>query len=1325
MKSCALYPSIKTSDNEIKDSKLFKDLLSYTSNNRSQAKKLYLITKNEDFQSDWYDKLTLDELGEPTLTSLINTLDLESYMKDSDSIDYINRITGNLNTLVEDNTENYNNIVNKAIEFNDNSEFNKKFTAILRRKDNSIYLSIERKTDSNDLEARKMKSNTLINRRISDILLSNGFTIGSLTQLEEELGISGVTEFEVAKTAANGISDIIRLAKGSKGQAALGEEFAHFVLETMQDDSLVQRLMTLIRTKELAKTILGDQYEHYSSIYNEDQLIREAAGKIVTKHFFNNEEVTENKSFLQRVFSKIKSKFNSLDELSFEEAIKESEDLAGQISNTILNTSKIESHKIEVSDSLYQLEKKTIRQKEILDKSINTLIKRLNLYTKLNEKKNLTEEEQKSIESWKEKERANISELKTLLAKNSFSKGILSYITNSVNELKLLTSKLNDVKNSNNLQYKAYQLRNIKNYLDGYNSITNLIQECLLDEDNWTDKTSMESIKVLLNNFNTEVSNIKIEFNRQTLNTFSNWLAVYMPSEGITIKNKTITSEDLVDLLQSSNEDMGLLSVWLDSAAQSRDIIIKLADRAMKTAKENKRNRVLDIQKRLLAISKNLKDSGISNNDWMFERKSDGSLSNIYISELNWTKYKEDEAKMLRELNSKYGELATGESGKAKLKEKADWYKTHSELGKPKSSIYKVKLNLTKAQKDYYDGFMSIREELISLLPKDIYEKNPNLAVQIRKDLMERLGSTNILNWGSEIKNSISDQLISRIDDADRGFTLAMRDFNNREVMSVPVYFTRELENSEFLSRDTTSTLLAFADMAINYDEMYNVADLFEIGKGVLEQREVQETKGGKPAVEVIKDEGRKISQAINKTDKNFVKAYNELLESQLYGRFLKPGEDIVITDKTAINTNKAARFFNKITSLNQLALNALSAIASVGNDIIQVNSEVLAGEHFSAKQLWDADKIYRKELVGVLGEVGNPIKINKLNLFLEKFDILHDYENEIRDIQWDKSRMKKLLSTNSLYFMMHMGSHWGESRTALAQALNTELIKEDGTKINLWDALEVKYINPSKPELGATLQPVKGVKFSAEESLAFSRKAQGLNQSLYGIYNNADKNALSRTALGSMVMLYRNYLVPALNRRFSKADYNLDTQSNTEGYYRTLGRFLKQLYNDREGFYLDITTHWDDLSDAEKANLKRCANELTTFVILVGVAALTSKLDWDNKDNPWLKRFTALMSRRLKTEIGGLTPIGLGGETFTLLKSPMAGIKTMESAFDTFGILNPWHYQIVTDEALITTGRYKGHSKAYRDFMNSPFVPMNKTVYKILHPETVMAAYN
>ena len=167
MKNCALYPTIKTENNEVKDSKLFKDLLSYTSKNRSLAKKLYLITKNEKFQSDWYKKLTLDELGEPTLESLINNLDLEEFMSDSSTIEYLNNITGNLNSLVEDTTENYNNIITKSIEFNDNSAYKTKYVAILRKEENKIFLSIERKNDSNDLESKKMKSNNLSNTRCS------------------------------------------------------------------------------------------------------------------------------------------------------------------------------------------------------------------------------------------------------------------------------------------------------------------------------------------------------------------------------------------------------------------------------------------------------------------------------------------------------------------------------------------------------------------------------------------------------------------------------------------------------------------------------------------------------------------------------------------------------------------------------------------------------------------------------------------------------------------------------------------------------------------------------------------------------------------------------------------------------------------------------------------------------------------------------------------------------------------------------------------------------------------------------------------------------
>ena len=50
---------------------------------------------------------------------------------------------------------------------------------------------------------------------------------------------------------------------------------------------------------------------------------------------------------------------------------------------------------------------------------------------------------------------------------------------------------------------------------------------------------------------------------------------------------------------------------------------------------------------------------------------------------------------------------------------------------------------------------------------------------------------------------------------------------------------------------------------------------------------------------------------------------------------------------------------------------------------------------------------------------------------------------------------------------------------------------------------------------------------------------------------------------------------------------------------------------------------------------------------------------------------------------------------------------------------MNPFNYEVfVGEDALIQSGRYKGESKATRLFFESPLIPMNKTIYRGLHPE-------
>ena len=60
MKSCAIIPQVINKDGQSVDSRLFKDLLSYT-NNREETNHIYLITKNDEFNLKFKNKIKYDD----------------------------------------------------------------------------------------------------------------------------------------------------------------------------------------------------------------------------------------------------------------------------------------------------------------------------------------------------------------------------------------------------------------------------------------------------------------------------------------------------------------------------------------------------------------------------------------------------------------------------------------------------------------------------------------------------------------------------------------------------------------------------------------------------------------------------------------------------------------------------------------------------------------------------------------------------------------------------------------------------------------------------------------------------------------------------------------------------------------------------------------------------------------------------------------------------------------------------------------------------------------------------------------------------------------
>ena len=1336
-RNCAIIPKVKNRNGQVVDSKLFKDLLSFTSNNRSETVRLYLITKNDSFIRDWNSKLTLDENNEPTLRSLLQKTNFSNIIPESKVLERLNREIGYYDrridrpTLLVNNDENYQKLLQKAISFNQTSDFRDDYVAkIIKIHDTEsprifIGVKVEKRNKLNSIEADKMSYNVNLNNRLRDILAANGIAIGALTDLERRMGINGVTDFDVARTAANGMIEMIRLANGIEGEKALPEEFAHFAIEAMGESPLINRLINNLSSSGLIGEILGDEYETYNTLYKGDaaKLAKEAAGKLLAKHLLKSEPIGQKpyKNLLERVISAIKSFFKTMNANQIQKAMYEADKDFGRLARDILNgrmDEEINVGNINSSGLFYQTNERVQRDRKLLQDIMNNELKRLKIYEKRNPNSQFSANQ-----------RLLIDRLELELADNNEVEGIYAFLDNALEELQKVSSRLEMLRNTpaTNANERASVLRDVRNYMYSYKNIVEDIRKALVDEERYTDNRYGQRVRVALDNASILIGDLFVKYNDVSMPLFVDFIKPFV-GENIMIpfgkfKGKVIKAEDLVKM---ADEDISLFDRWLDSMADSSDYMLKIMDQAVKKSKEQARLRTIDVMKQLQAATIKLEKAGIKNTDWMFERDSKGNLSGNYISEINQALFKEKVREMFKSLNEKYGKNPVGENAEKYKKERQAWFNANMEIvnGKkvPKMSIYgnKQYQRLNVAQKEYYDTVMNIKSQLDSYLPEK-YTTLTN-AVKIRKDLLERVKSSDGVKSGAkQIWESVKDEFIRRTDDVDFGDRATVKDFEGNEVQTLPIYFTKlkEGESANDLSTDIVSTLTAYAAMANDYDEMNKVIDVLELGRDLLRERQVTQTQGGKPLVEKFKAVGRKVESKLTKKGEatRFIQRLNDFFEMQVYGRYMA---DEGTFGSTNIDKGKVANFVNRVTSMNNLALNVLSGISNIATGKVMMRIESFAGEFFNEKNTITADRIYGQSLPEYLAEIGNRVKTSKLALWDELFNVMQEYEQNVREVNFDrKTWFSRMFGTSTLFFMNNAGEHWMQNRTSLALADAYKMKAPNGKIVSLWDAMEVVPIDKNNKKAGAKLQlkqgytKADGSAFTQDDIIKFSRRSAAINQRMHGIYNKADRSAVQRLAIGRMGIMFRKWIKPSLNRRFKSATYNYDLDAWTEGYYRTSGRFLLQLARDLRETQFNLAARWNELTPTEKANIRRALTETGHFLAVMAIIGL---IEWsDDKDRPWLVRMLEYQSRRLYTELGAMIPgKSMISEGLKIINSPAAGINTIENILDLTKLLNPWNYM---DE--LQSGRYEGHSTAYKSFFESPIIPMNRTIYRGLHPET------
>ena len=223
---------------------------------------------------------------------VLKKTNIRKYISEHDVIKKLNKDIGAFKRGAErlalwvNNRSNYNKLLQKVLDFNTNSPYKDDYVArVIKIQDSEtggvyIGINVERRNRMNSIEAEQIEYNENLNSKLRRILEKFGIKVGVLNDLEERRGINGVTDFSRAKDAAEGLIELIRLAKGERGEKALPEEFSHFIIEAMGDNPLITRLINLIASKGLAQEIMGDAYDAYTLEYggNELKLAKEAAG---------------------------------------------------------------------------------------------------------------------------------------------------------------------------------------------------------------------------------------------------------------------------------------------------------------------------------------------------------------------------------------------------------------------------------------------------------------------------------------------------------------------------------------------------------------------------------------------------------------------------------------------------------------------------------------------------------------------------------------------------------------------------------------------------------------------------------------------------------------------------------------------------------------------------------------------------------------------------------------------------------------------------------------------------------------------------------------
>ncbi len=1207
-----------------------------------------------------------------------------------------------------------------------------------------IKLMIKIKQDEYfQLENNKQKVDQELNNVLKQWLTKLNISVEKYDSLKDRFNNDPVA-------VADFLNKTILIAQGKEDRNTLPEETYHFAIELLgNDNAYVQRLMQLISYTQQYIDVKQEYKDTYST---EEQFKKEAIAKAgidsLTKA--NQEGLGE---AIVRVLNKLLEDFlnifRSVDQKQFKANI---DYYLGKISQDIVQGRTDEYNIKDIStDSMFRLSEDFKSSEKLLKEAITNTYKRMVTASTRGEAE-LTSEQKRVLERLEKAE-----------AQQAHYYGLYQFVTSANIEAKYITKEFNALNDNDNINDIVKSLSKISKYLNSYLPILKDIENTATNDPNLPPKFLVQVKKSI-----SDIEQLEANYLNVAKPLIIGFLKPYA------VKNDG-TSINLKNALEFLDKDITFTQRWLDAAAEVEDDIIKITDKAVKEYREVTRLQVIEDEKDLLEAKIELEKAGVSTATFVYERNFAGEVTGYFTQKFNQGEYDKRKQEFYENLRIEFGlqprekpDIGTRER-KLWASKIRDWHDNNSQvknnvkgiIEQRKTEIFAEGVNQQQAQHEwdewvaknigfyfdnstgnestYYKGeltepsdtyiseswldiykkngevrendqakakakFLSIilkkKEDLDSKIPDKF--RSGNLVPQLRKDAIERMKAA------TGIKSYLADELKERFlrNEDDTDFGLKITDENNVPLSFIPIYYTRKLKDIKNLSTDIVTAMIGYSHMANNYQSMNKIVDMLELESDVLRERKVGTGKFSNIS------SFSKREPVVKKGEATYAfNRFQDYMKMVIYGE-QKKDEGSFNLFGNRLDTAKTIDAFGSYVALNSLALNVYAGFSNITFGSIMTRQEAFTNEYYSNKDLAWADKTYTRNTAGILDDVGKRLPTNKLSLFIQKMNVLQDFEQDIREVDAErKTKLGQVANTSALFFINKAGEHWMQTRSALAIANTVKVQTKEGKTINLFDAFEQKgnrlvlMDELSIVSDGKTFKTLdNGKPFTEKELIRVINKQNFVNKRLHGIYNKVDKSSIQQFALGRLAIMFRKFMKPGFNRRFEKLQYNYEGETYTEGYYNTTYRFMVQLFKDIKNQQYKAGARWNLLNDFEKRNIYRSATEVAYIIAVASLVAVVTNLKGDDEDD-WALSMLAYQANRLYTELRFYSS---PSEALKILKSPAAAINQWQKISD-FMVFWNWNEEI-------TVGKYKGYTQFEKNLIE--IAPLSATIKKFVEPE-------